>query len=162
MKVLKRSTQQHEAQLNDIHFSAVSGTITVILGQAAERRELLELIVRKKRNGLVGGNITISGESITADYRYRYFIINTFLHIYNSDLITFIPEKPMYIPGLSYRELLLYAAKLKMKSNNKKFVNANDRVEEILTLMKLQHCKNKRITNYPNLKGVQGCELRRL
>lgn len=41
-------------------------------------------------------------------------------------------------------------------------VNVSQRVDDIITIMNLHRCKNKRIPEYPPTRGDTGCEMRRL
>ena len=55
--------------------------------------------------------------------------------------------------------MIQYAAELRVDPNE---VSIDKRVDEIITIMNLHHCKNRRITEYPPTRGELGCDLRRL
>jgi len=55
--------------------------------------------------------------------------------------------------------MIQYAAELRVNPSE---VSIAQRVDEILTIMNLHHCKNRRITEYPATRGELGCDLRRL
>lgn len=55
--------------------------------------------------------------------------------------------------------MIVYAAELRL---DPAVVNIAQRVEDIITVMNLHHCKNRRITEYPATRGELGCDLRRL
>lgn len=74
--------------------------------------------------------------------------------------------KYLYIPGLSYEDMLRYAARLRMASNPASSLLGSDainkRVQEVLEYMDLQRCKNRVIPERPSTRGEIGGELRRL
>ena len=55
--------------------------------------------------------------------------------------------------------MIIYAAELRL---DPAVVNIKQRVEDIITIMNLHPCKNRRITEYPPTRGELGCDLRRL
>jgi hypothetical protein len=56
-------------------------------------------------------------------------------------------------------DMISYAAELRLDPTK---VNIKQRVDDIITVMNLHHCKNRRITEYPPMRGELGCDLRRL
>ena len=60
-------------------------------------------------------------------------------------------QKPLYIPGLSYIQLLRYAARLRLKLFSPSAIEG--RVEELLNIMNLTHCKNRIIDENPVERG---------
>ncbi len=76
----------------------------------------------------------------------------------------FSSQKPLYISGLTYQEMLVYSAKLKVQNYGKGNFNlfVADRVNDLLGVMNLSVCKNRVIIEYPSLRGEQGSDFRRL
>eukprot|EP00602_Paraphysomonas_sp_CaronLab_P009688 CAMPEP_0185022730 /NCGR_PEP_ID=MMETSP1103-20130426/5431_1 /TAXON_ID=36769 /ORGANISM="Paraphysomonas bandaiensis, Strain Caron Lab Isolate" /LENGTH=1307 /DNA_ID=CAMNT_0027554945 /DNA_START=376 /DNA_END=4299 /DNA_ORIENTATION=+ len=84
----------------------------------------------------------------------------------------FIPHHAtkLYTPGLTYIEMLTYAARLRIGRNKgrKGFTDSDGdgavkrRVERVLDLMGLSWCRDRVITERPASRGVRGGELRRL
>lgn len=69
-------------------------------------------------------------------------------------------KEAVVVPGLTYVQLLRYAARLRMKTFS--YSEVESRVNDLLEIMDLQHCKNRKIGESPSKRGVQGGELRRL
>jgi ABC-type multidrug transport system ATPase subunit len=69
-------------------------------------------------------------------------------------------QKVVFVPGLTYIQLLRYAARLRMKTFS--FAAIEQRVEQVLSIMNLQGCKHRRLVESPPTRGVAGGELRRL
>jgi ABC-type multidrug transport system ATPase subunit len=67
-------------------------------------------------------------------------------------------QKVIFVPGITYYDLLLYAARLRLKSSDMNAIKA--RVSDVLTVMDLMHCRNRKIEESPSLRGVGGGELR--
>eukprot|EP01032_Pedospumella_encystans_P023094 gene23094-26150_t len=134
------------APLRNISFRAFSGELTAILGDETERGEIIELLTGRKKNGSYDGSISLCGGDIKQGSYYY-------------DHVTFVQKKPLFIPGLTYKDMIQYAAELRVDPNE---VFIDKRVDEIITIMNLHHCKNRRITEYPPTRGELGCDLRRL
>lgn len=144
------------------NFKINSGSLTAILGADGSGREVLtRLMADRVRYGTIEGDINIQGDDISTEY---------------SDNVAFVPKEFVYMTGLSYEETLRYAAMLRMtrelqsmkSSLNKKEFSIlwqqtiNQRVDKILTIMNLQHCRSNRIPDNPTTRGIGGGELRRL
>lgn len=142
-------------KLEEISFVAEQGKITAILGpNKQERKTLINLIATKVINGEAEGDIVMQGVS-NGSLNY-------------SKHMAFVPRKSLYIPGLTYYEMIYYAAELRCialvtgKSSLSWGVFIRKRVEEVLDIMDLQSCRNNIIPEYPVTRGEHGCELRRL
>jgi ABC-type polysaccharide/polyol phosphate transport system ATPase subunit len=59
--LLNYSLEVKEAPLHNINFRAKSGRLTGVIGSTAERFTLLELLVGRKKSGIVSGNISFTG-----------------------------------------------------------------------------------------------------
>jgi ABC-type multidrug transport system ATPase subunit len=73
--------------------------------------------------------------------------------------------RSIYTPGLTYLEMLTYAARLRMnlslpEDEIKKIVH--DRVMMIFKIMDITYCKDRVVPNRPTSRGVLGGELRKL
>jgi ATP-binding cassette, subfamily G (WHITE), eye pigment precursor transporter len=75
-----------------------------------------------------------------------------------------IVQKPLYIPGITYYDMLHYAVQLKLQPKEgipmKEFIDK--RTEELIDLLQLSSCRNRVIPTYPELRGELGCDIRRL
>ena len=63
------------------------------------------------------------------------------------------------MPGLTYYDMIKYAARLRMDASP---LEIEERVQEMITIMKIGHLRNKKIPEYPSERGEDGSELRRL
>lgn len=70
--------------------------------------------------------------------------------------------KPLFVPGLTYAELLRFSILLKLGSLNHSATFVDDRLDDILTVMDLQKCRNRKIPDRPQTRGELGCDFRRL
>lgn len=70
----------------------------------------------------------------------------------------------MYIPGLTYTEMLRFSVKLRMRpsSDSSAVTEVDERVQQLINIMKLQKCKNRLIPVHPEMRGEAGADLRRL
>lgn len=57
-------------------------------------------------------------------------------------------------------EMLEHSIELRMPHKSKEF--RNQRIKLIISLMKLEHCMNRKIPDFPPTRGELGCDLRRL
>jgi hypothetical protein len=69
-------------------------------------------------------------------------------------------QKTLYIPGLTYLEALRYAARLRLVNSTS--AEIEKRVQDALTIMDLNRCKNRVIPDFPPVVGELGCDLRLL
>lgn len=79
--------------------------------------------------------------------------------------LTLLMQKPLYIPGLTYMEMLRYSAKLKMKPRNGKAATAlevEERINDLLVTLNISKCRSRRIPMQPETRGEVGADLRRL
>ncbi|RYG69057.1 hypothetical protein EON64_03680 [archaeon] len=60
--------------------------------------------------------------------------------ILNFDSARLTHQEPLYIPGLTYYEMLHFSAQLRLKGSK---VSVEARVQELITLFNLTACKNK-------------------
>lgn len=141
-------------KLEEISFVAEQGKITAILGpNKQERKTLINLIATKVINGEAEGDIVMQG---VTDGTLSY-----------SKHMAFVPRKSLYIPGLTYYEMIYYAAELRCSAyvtdkSSSWSIFIRKRVEEVLDIMDLQSCRSNVIPEYPVTRGEHGCELRRL
>jgi ABC-type multidrug transport system ATPase subunit len=68
-------------------------------------------------------------------------------------------QKPLFIPGLTYTDMITYAVRLRVDQTK---VTVKERVDDILTIMNLHYCKNRRISESPPTRGELGCDMKRL
>ena len=115
-------------------------------------RTIVELVAGRRHYGVFEGNVFFS--SANADTPE----INP---------CNFVPRgaRSIYTPGLTYLEMLTYAARLRMnlklpESEVIKTVGA--RVRKILDIMDITYCKDRIVPNRPTSRGVLGGELRKL
>eukprot|EP01031_Cornospumella_fuschlensis_P044287 gene44287-54159_t len=134
------------APLHRVHFSAVSSEVTAILGNQHERAELIHLMSGRRKTGTFEGDIVLNGPALRNDSYYY-------------DNMAFVQKEPLYIPGLTYYEMLHFSAQLRLKGNK---VSVDDRVQELITLFNLTACKNKVIPSFPGERGESSGDLRRL
>ncbi len=82
--------------LSHVNSVARGGKITGVLGLEKEHTVLLELIVGRKRAGIASGDIFIKGSLLPMTTTYF-------------EILAYVPEKPLFVPGLTYAELVRYA-----------------------------------------------------
>lgn len=140
------------------NFTINSGSLTAILGAVGSAREVLvRLMADRLLYGMIDGDINIQGDAISSEY---------------SENVAFVPREFVYMTGLTYEETLRYAAMLRMARELQSMKSTldsmawqqvvNERVDNILTIMNLQHCRSNRIADSPATRGIGGGELRRL
>lgn len=90
IKGTKRS-QFHETELRRIHFSALGGEVTGIIGNRHERNELIQLVVGRKKTGTFEGNISLSGPGIkpTAYYYDQVAFVQTVIFVFFASLMVY-------------------------------------------------------------------------
>jgi hypothetical protein len=59
------------ANLYNVNFKAKGGELTAILGNASERRELVDLIAGRKKNGTFDGDISLRGCKLSKSSEYH-------------------------------------------------------------------------------------------
>lgn len=67
---LKKSDIHTDAPLQRVHFSAMGGEVTAVLGDSKERSELMNLLGGRKRYGRFDGDIRLSGPGLTNSTYY--------------------------------------------------------------------------------------------
>jgi ABC-type multidrug transport system ATPase subunit len=141
------------AKLYNVNFSADGGRVYGFLGNADERRIFVDLITGRKKSGIVNGDISLSGNGLVIEDDF-----------YGN--VGFVPGKSLYIPGLTYVEMIRYAAKLSIKNYTGESSGFDDfveqRVVDILDIMDLTICKDRKIADNPVIRGPLGCDFRRL
>lgn len=154
------------ASLHSVTFKANAGSFTAIIGpDKLELRTVVDLIGCRLLSGSVDGTILLDG---TGDN--ETFLSN----------VAYVPRKTLNFYGLSYREMLTYAAKLRIKQDpmdkgektrqlskaeqNEKWENMiADRVELVISLMNLKDVAEKIIPDRVSTpRGSLGGEIRRL
>jgi len=65
----------------------------------------------------------------------------------------------MYVPGLTYLDMIYQSAEMRLAGTG---VDLAQRVDDVLTIMSLQHVKDRVIGQFPATTGEAGCDLRRL
>ena len=135
--------------LVNVNFVARGGKITAVLGSEKERTVLIELIAGHRRAGIACGDIFMKGSLLP--FTTSYF-----------ENLSYVPKKPLFIPGLTYAELLRFSIGLKMSGidNSPQFIE--DRLEDLLIIMDLKQCRDRKIPDRPQVKGEIGCDFRRL
>lgn len=118
---------------------------------AGELRTISHLISGRTQFGTFDGHIFIDGADADA----------------STDRVAFVSRvaKDLYIPGLSYYDMLCYAARLRLVSSGLFGVSRSiveSRVKEVLEFMDLEWCKHRVIPERPSTRGELGGELRRL
>ena len=81
--------------LSNVNSVARGGKITGVLGLEKEHTVLLELIVGRKRAGIASGDIFMKGSLLPMTTTYF-------------ENLAYVPEKPLFVPGLTYAELVRY------------------------------------------------------
>ena len=119
------------------------------------RRTIVELIAGRRSYGMFNGEVIVSGGKSKSSAMTR------------QQAIAFVPRaaRKLYTPGLTYLEMITYAAKLRLNlqgsaAENEDFINR--RVAHVLNMMGLTWCKDRLITERPNTRGALGGELRKL
>jgi ABC-type multidrug transport system ATPase subunit len=153
-------------RLHGVTFKANAGSFTAVIGpDKLELRTVVDLIGCRLLNGSADGSILLEGAGDD-----ETFISN----------VAYVPRKTLNFYGLSYREMLTYAAKLRIKQDpmdkgekirqlskaeqTEKWENMiSDRVEEVISLMDLKDVAEKIIPDRVTTpRGSLGGEIRRL
>ena len=131
--------------LHGVSFDASPGTITAILGVSrAERRTLVQLLARRRKYGVLRGNISLS--PLKMKHGSNSDIRNT---SYESN-IGYVAKEARHTSGLSFQEIVEYAVRLHDAAdedglNRSKSEWGLDRAHEILSLVGLKHRMHFRI-----------------
>lgn len=149
--------------IESISFRASPKQLTgIITENAGERRTIVELIAGRRGYGMFDGDVNF----------YSDQEISTL-----TQAVAFVPRAAvkLYTPGLTYLEMITFAAKLRMKltgnyssitETRKVYLDneaaVQERVMQVLNLMGLVWCKDRIITERPTTRGTLGGELRKL
>jgi ABC-type multidrug transport system ATPase subunit len=142
--------------LYNISFAAEAGKITALLStNYGERRSIIDLVAGRRKRGTYDGDIRLCGSHIHPNSSIS---LNT----------AFVPRNSLYIPGLTYLELLQYSARLRMcafSDGSRAVMNEEDintRCKEVLQLLHIYHKRYSVLPDEPPSRGVEAGELRRL
>ena len=131
--------------LNGVSFDASPGTITAILGVSrAERRSLVQLLARRRKYGVIRGNVSLS------PLKMKYGQKNSFSNASYESMIGYVSKEARHTSGLSFQEIVEYAVRLHDADdedglNHSKSEWGLDRAHEILSLLGLKHRMHFRI-----------------
>lgn len=136
--------------LHNVSFSCKKGELVCILGKPDERHNLLALLSGRKNNGFYSGSVTFNSNKLTTTDYY--------------EAIAFVQKKMLWVPGLTYEEMLTYSVSLRLKDNGTDSMKelVRQRVDDLIDLMDLSKCRRRQIDPYPKIRGAEGAELRRL
>lgn len=144
------------AYLAKVSFRAEQGQVTAIMSpDQAERRTLVDLLGERRKYGMFDGNILINGVRNGSTY---------------GDNVAFVPRESLYVPGLTYYEMLLYAARLRCSGDDsanasseaESMYRMETRVNNLLEVFGLTKIKYRLIEERPQLRGELGGDLRKL
>eukprot|EP01039_Chlorochromonas_danica_P008620 gene8620-9499_t len=141
-----------DVPLHRVHFYAKSGEVTAVLGKQFERHQLMTLLGGRKRHGKFDGDILLSGPGLT-EQSYYY------------DHMAYVQRELLYSPGLSYLETLRFAVQLRLKTADDSAITSSmveERVNELIQLFNLSHCKDHKMPAYPEERSESGGDMRRL
>ena len=143
--------------INSVTFTARAGKITALLSpDYGERRTIIDLIVGRRKRGVFSGEVALCGGSTLKN--------NTSLAMNSA----FIPRKTLFIPGLTYIQLVKYSARLRMPiTTNREYIKVADndidvRVMDILKLLDLWKCRHDVLPDELPDRGPIAGQLRRL
>jgi len=149
--------QADAESLHRVNFRATQGNVTAIMGPSVgERRTLTDLMGERRHYGSFEGQIKINGGRQGSSY---------------SENVAFVPRRSLYMPGLTYYEMLMYSARLRiandmflitLTSAPEAVALVKRRVDDVLEMMGLTKIKNRLIDERPQLRGELGGDLRRL
>eukprot|EP00602_Paraphysomonas_sp_CaronLab_P005049 CAMPEP_0185030590 /NCGR_PEP_ID=MMETSP1103-20130426/17564_1 /TAXON_ID=36769 /ORGANISM="Paraphysomonas bandaiensis, Strain Caron Lab Isolate" /LENGTH=1294 /DNA_ID=CAMNT_0027565783 /DNA_START=13 /DNA_END=3894 /DNA_ORIENTATION=- len=145
---------EKSAPLHDVSFVAPPSQVTAVLSSdPAERRTIMELICNRRNHGDFSGDVFLTGSGVKSNVDRS---------------IAFVPRaaNKLYTAGLSYLEMITYAARLRMDISHMPTLEGEayiyERVMQILGMMELVWCKDRLIPERPTTRGNIGGELRRL
>ena len=138
----------------------------------------MELISNRRRYGEFNGEVLITQKSrhatrsvdgVSSSAHNGVDFKTEFKGVPISESVAYVPRDAvsLYLPGLTYYEMLSYAARLRMR--NSKGLSSADmnaerekRIEDILNIMNLSWCKDRVIAERPTARGSLGGELRKI
>ncbi len=156
--LLQRSTESRDSvsPLRSVTFTARRGKITAVLStEYGERRTIVDLIVGRRKRGVYSGDITLRGSGLQHD---------TSLSMNSA----FVPRKTLFVPGLTFEQVLRYAARLRMCAQPDRTyhevsaIEIEQRVAEVLKLFDLWKVRNDVLPDIVPDRGVVAGNLRRL
>lgn len=96
--------------LHNISFKARAGEITAILGTEKKvNRALIELIVRRKKYGVMSGNVYICPDTNRQNQTNSPQPTDNNIFVGYQERLAFVPSFALHIPGLTYVEMVHYA-----------------------------------------------------
>ena len=133
--------------LEDMNGVMRSGEVTALMGPSgAGKSSLMNIIAGRSIVGDASGSIKINDRAVSrSDYK---------------DLVAFVPQDDVFLPFLTVRETIQYAADLKLDARMK----AQDRavrIEQIMQELGLEECQDAIVGN-AMIKGISGGQRKRL
>ncbi|KIW17505.1 hypothetical protein PV08_04699 [Exophiala spinifera] len=135
--------------LSGISGIARPGQITAIMGASgAGKSTFLDILARKNKRGLVGGNMYVNGEKIL-DAEYR-------------NVIGYVDQEDTLLPTLTVHETILTSALLRLPADMGLNIK-EQRVVEVMQQLGIYHIKDQIIGSEEGTgRGISGGEKRRV
>ncbi|KAG0250430.1 hypothetical protein BG011_008356, partial [Mortierella polycephala] len=133
--------------LNGISGSAPAGVVLAVMGPSgAGKSTLVDILAGKRKDGKVSGQILLNGKQV-----------------HESDIrraVGFVDQEDTLPPTQTVYEAVLFSAMLRLPEAMP-FHCINERVAEVIEMLGLTHCSNRRIGNIAS-RGISGGEKRRV
>ncbi|KAF9195022.1 hypothetical protein BGZ51_005986 [Haplosporangium sp. Z 767] len=133
--------------LNGISGSAAAGVVLAVMGPSgAGKSTLVDILAGKRKDGKISGQILLNGKQV-----------------HESDIrraVGFVDQEDTLPPTQTVYEAVLFSAMLRLPEAMP-FRRIHERVVEVIEMLGLTHCSDRRIGNIAS-RGISGGEKRRV
>lgn len=134
--------------LTDVSGGARPGQVMAIMGPSgAGKTTFLDILARKNKRGLVGGNVYVNGVKVSDD-EFR-------------SVIGFVDQEDTLMPTLTVYETVMYSALLRLP-RDMAFTAKKKRVLDVIRELGIFHIKDSMIGSADTTRGISGGERRRV
>ncbi|KAL6044325.1 putative ATP-dependent permease ADP1 [Balamuthia mandrillaris] len=144
---LKKEKREKKELLHSMSGRFIPGRVAAIMGPSgAGKSTFLNFLSGRIRGGKTSGKVLLNGRKRDSDFKY---------------LSAYVMQDDTLLPNLTPRELLRYAARLRLPasmSNKEK----DQRVETVIEELGLQKCANTQVGQVGIKRGISGGERRRV
>ncbi|KAJ1919906.1 hypothetical protein H4219_001686 [Mycoemilia scoparia] len=144
----KATIRSHRRLLKDISGRIMPGEMTAIIGSSgAGKTTLLDTLAGRLKGGNLSGSIAFQGQPRD-------------IHLYKHK-VAFVEQEDLLYSTLTVEETIRYAAELRMPSRTFSQQERSDRVERVISDLRLNNVRHTRIGG-PFQRGVSGGEKKRV
>lgn len=140
-------SKTEKALLHNVDGYVKKGQLLGILGPSgAGKSTLVDILAGKSKSGKISGEVLVDGRHVRASELRRF--------------VGFVDQEDVLPSTQTIREALVFSAQLKLPESVT-MAEKNQRVDEVLELLRLEHVADQRIGSITT-RGISGGEKRRL